>query len=298
MSAGVRAFFLSGQKVRFDGIDPISGNKRYKAVSKIQDQAERQMTAIPRTAPGSHIDFQVSPTITAIGAMAGAQKKSASAGAVEPETLNSEGLLDLLSVDFARALKDLTAVLNDLKRLSTLGDLPIQLHNKSTIRVRFPGCDAETVERLCDEAGVQRGRIVQDEDFDLRNGTDIALQFPFAPSVPVSPEMQYLFEDGSQVPEEVDWKAMMSSENKVPSTLQQAEKSDKGIFLDNVDMLASNPWKSSSSGYSSINISELGDRAFFPELSSVGIPESTSGYDSVSGIHRFIAECDQAALRR
>lgn len=298
VSAGVRAFFLSGQKVRFDGIDSISGNKQYKAVSKIQDQAERQMTAIPRTAPGSHIDFQVSPTITAIGAMAGAQKKSASAGAVEPETLNSEGLLDLLSVDFARALKDLTAVLNDLKRLSTLGDLPIQLHNKSTIRVRFPGCDAETVERLCDEAGVQRGRIIQDEDFEDRNGTDIALQFPFAPSVPVSPEMQYLFEDGSQVPEEVDWKAMMSSENKIPSTLLHSAESGKGIFLEDVDMLASNPWKSSSSGYSSINISELGDRAFFPEISSAGIPESTSGYDSVSGIHRFIAECDQAALRR
>lgn len=298
VSAGVRAFFLSGQKVRFDGIDPISGNKQYKAVSKIQDQAERQMTAIPRTAPGSHIDFQVCPTITAIGAMAGAQKKSASAGAVEPETLNSEGLLDLLSVDFARALKDLTAVLNDLKRLSTLGDLPIQLHNKSTIRVRFPGCDAETVERLCDEAGVQRGRIIQDEDFEDRNGTDIALQFPFAPSVPVSPEMQYLFEEGSQVPEEVDWKAMMSSENKIPSTLLHSAESGKGIFLEDVDMLASNPWKSSSSGYSSINISELGDRAFFPEISSAGIPESTSGYDSVSGIHRFIAECDQAALRR
>lgn len=298
VSAGVRAFFLSGQKVRFDGIDPISGNKQYKAVSKIQDQAERQMTAIPRTAPGSHIDFQVSPTITAIGAMAGAQKKSASTGAVEPETLNSEGLLDLLSVDFARALKDLTAVLNDLKRLSTLGDLPIQLHNKSTIRVRFPGCDAETVERLCDEAGVQRGRIIQDEDFEDRNGTDIALQFPFAPSVPVSPEMQYLFEEGSQVPEEVDWKAMMSSENKIPSTLLHSAESGKGIFLEDVDMLASNPWKSSSSGYSSINISELGDRAFFPEISSAGIPESTSGYDSVSGIHRFIAECDQAALRR
>lgn len=298
VSQGVRAFFLSGQKVRFDGIDPVSGNKRYKAVSKIQDQAERQMTAIPRTAPGSHIDFQVSPTITAIGALAGAQKKSANASAVEPETLNSEGLLDLLSVDFARALKDMTAVLNDLKRLSTLGDLPIQLHNKSTIRVRFPGCDAETVERLCDEAGVQRGRIVQDEDFDARNGTDVALQFPFAPSVPASPEMQYLFDDGSQVPEEVDWEAMMSSENKVPPTLQHSEGSDKGIFLDNVDMLASSPWKSSSSGYSSINISELGNRAFFPEISSAGVPESTSDYDSVSGIHRFIAECDQAALRR
>lgn len=298
VSAGVRAFFLSGQKIRFDGIDPISGNKQYKAVSKIQDQAERQMTAIPHTAPGSHIDFQVSPTITAIGAMAGAPKKSASADTFESETLNSEGLLDMLSVDFARVLKDLTAVFNDLKRLSALGDLPVQLHNKSTIRVRFPGCDAETVERLCDEAGVQRGRIVQDEDFDARTGADVALQFPFAPSVPASPEVQCLFQDGFQAPEDVDWMAMMSSENKTPSTLERSGKDGNGSIFEDMDMLASNPWKSSSSGYSSINISDLGDRAFFPEISSAGFPGSTTGYDSMDGIHRFIAECDQAALRR
>lgn len=299
VSAGVRAFFLSGQKIRFDGIDPISGKKQYKAVSKIQDQAERQMTAIPRTAPGSHIDFQISPTITAIGAMAGASKKSTSTDTIESETLNSEGLLDMLSVDFAHVLKDLTAVLNDLKRLSALGDLPIQLHNKSTIRVRFPGCDAETVERLCDEAGVQRGRIVQDEDFDARNGADVALQFPFAPSVPASPEVQYLFQDGSQAPEKVDWMAMMSPENKTSSALEYPGKDDNdGFIFEDMDMLASNPWKSSSSGYSSIDISDLGDRAFFPEMSSAGFLESTSGYDSMDGIHRFIAECDQAALRR
>lgn len=292
VSAGVRAFFLSGQKIRFDGIDQMSGNKRYKAVSKIQDQAERQMTVITHAAPGSHLDFQIAPNITAIGAMA-APQKSASAGGVEPETLNSEGLLDMLSVDFARALKDLSAVLNDLKRLAVLGDLPIELQDRSTIRVRFPGCDAEMVERLCDEVGVQRGRIIQDKDFDLRAGTDLALRFPFAPSIPASPETDYFCRDEpepSQVPEQVDWMGMMSSENKTPSP----RRSPQGFFLEDVDMLGSNPWKSPSlSEYSSINISDLGDRAFFPELSSAGNPESTSGYDSASGIHRFIAECDR-----
>lgn len=296
VSAGVRAFFLSGQKIRFDGIDPVTGNKRYNAVSKIQDQAERQMTTIPRTAPGSHIDFQVSPTITAIGTMTGSQKK---ADAVGFESLNSEGLLDMLSVDFARALKDLSAVLNDLKRLSTLGDLPIELQDRSTIRVRFPGCDAETVESLCDEVGVQRGRIIQDEDFDVRTGTDIALLFPFALSAPASEDAgEYFFQDGtSQAPEEVDWKAMMSSENKTISSPADSKKTGNGLTFEDIDMLGSNPWKSSpTSEYSSINISDLGDRALFPDLSSAGIPDTTSGYDSVEGIHRFIAECDRAAV--
>ncbi|KAI9928751.1 hypothetical protein AWENTII_000841 [Aspergillus wentii] len=295
VSAGVRAFFLSGQKVRFDGIDPITGNKRYKAVSALQDQAERQMTGIPRTAPGSYIDFQISPTVTAFGAMAGLQKKS---GAFESETLNSEGLLDLLSVDFARALKDLAAVLNDLKRLSALGDLPILLQDRSTIRVRFPGCDADTVERLCDEVDVQRGRIVQDEDFDIRTGADLALLFPFAPSVPVSPEMDYFFTKEPtrlQTADEVDWQGMMSSEDFTESSPRDVRQSNDMSFED-VEIFGKNPWNSSSSGYSSINISELGDRAFFPEMSSAGIPESASEYAGTEGIHKFLAGCDRAAL--
>ncbi|KAA8652142.1 hypothetical protein EYZ11_000497 [Aspergillus tanneri] len=297
VSVGMRAFFLSGQKARFDGVDPITGNKTYKAVTMLQDQAERKMTAIPRTAPGSYIDFQLSPTITAFGL-----QKFDPTGAFQSESLNSDGLLDLLSADFARALKDLAAVLNDLKRLATLGDLPILLYDRSTIRVRFPGCDAGTVERLCDEVGVQRGKIVQDEDFDIRVGADIALLYPFAPSVPPSPEMEEYFYrkelSGREMPEEVDWQAMMSPENK-PATSPGSRclgKSGNQISFEDVTLFAENPWISSSSGYSSINISELGDRALFPEISSAGFPESSSEYDGVEGIQRFLAECDLAVL--
>lgn len=298
VSTGVRAFFLSGQKVRFDGIDPLTGNKRYKTVSALQDQAERQMDAIPRTAPGSFIDFQISPTVTAFGALAGFQK-SASANGFGSETLNTEGLLDMLSVDFARALKDLAAVLNDLKRLAALGDLPILLHDRSTIRVRFPGCDADTVERLCDEVGVQRGRIVQDEDFDIRTGADLALLFPFAPSIPDSADIGYLFEKEppqSQAPDALDWQGMMS-ESKTASLEERLQDSGHRISFEDSEIFGKNPWTSSPSGYSSINISDLGDRAFFPEISSAGVPDSASEYEGVQGIQRFLAECDQAQRR-
>ncbi|KAL2858376.1 NADP-dependent oxidoreductase domain-containing protein [Aspergillus pseudodeflectus] len=295
VSVGVRAFFLSGQKARFDGIDPVTGNKKFKAVTVLQDEAERKMTAIPRTAPGSSIDFQISPTITAFGL----QKKFAGAS-VETETLNSEGLLDFLSADFARALKDLAAVLNDLKRLSTLGDLPILLQDRSTIRVRFPGCDAETVERLCDEVGVQRGKIMQDADFDIRTGAELALLFPFAPSIAPSTDTDDFFFRAeitpSQRPDEVDWQAMMSVEDgdtQVSPEYGRRRPSNE-ISFDDSAMFGSNPWAKSSSGYSSINVSELGDRAFFPEVVSYGFPESASEYDGSEGIRKFIAECDQA----
>lgn len=306
VSAGMRAFFLSGSKVRFDGIDPKTGNKRYKTLSCLQDEAERKMGAFSRTAPGSYIDFQISPTITAFGALTGLTKKSASANARDSaaavKTLNSEGLMDLLSIDFARALKDLAAVLNDLKRLATLGDLPILLHDKSTIRVRFPGCDAETVERLCDEVGVERGRVSQDEDFEIRTGADLALLFPFAPSVPASPEADYYtLEEILQplVPDEVDWRGMMTSDEEQGQTSPDyLRNSADAPSFDDRELFVENPWISSpSSGYSSINVSELGDRAFFPELSSAGIPDSASEYDGVQGVYRFLAECDEATSR-
>lgn len=291
VSAGVRAFFISGQKVRFDGVDPITGNKRYKALTCLQDQAQRQMDAIPRTAPGSFIDFQISPTITAFGALPDFHKSAGS------ETLNSEGLLDMLSVDFARALKDLAAVFNDLKRLSTLGDLPIVLHDRSTIRVRFPGCDAETVESLCDEVGVQRGRIAQDEDFDIRAGADLALLFPFAPSATQSPDVAHLFQKvPPQAPDAVDWQGMMS-ESESGSSPAPIQDSRNALSFEDSELFGKNPWTSSPSGYSSINISELGDRVFFPELSSAGVPDSASEYESVQGIQKFLAECDQATQR-
>ncbi|PYH40006.1 uncharacterized protein BO87DRAFT_348451 [Aspergillus neoniger CBS 115656] len=295
VSVGVRAFFLSGQKARFDGVDPITGNKRFKTVSKLQDEAERKMAAIPRTAPGSFVDFQISPTITAFGL----QKNLVATGAGDAQTINSDGLLDFLSADFARALKDLAAVLNDLKRLSTLGELPILLHDNSTIRVRFPGCDASTVERLCDEAGVQRGKIVQDEDFDIRTGADLALLFPFAPSMPASPDVNdYFYRSGtikSQAPEEVDWHAMMSPEDVSEASPEPYKQPLNQLSFEDVTMFGENPWMSSPSGYSSINVSELGDRAFFAEVASIGLPESASEYDGSDGIRKFIAECDHAS---
>ena len=252
------------------------------------------MAGVPRTAPGSHLDFQLSPTITAFGAFAGLNKEKSSA----VQTLQSEGLMDLLSADFARALKEFATVLNDLKRLSTLGDLPILLHDRSTIRVHFPGCDADTVERLCDEVGVQRGRIVQDEDFELRTGADLALLFPFAPSVAPSSDTDCYFEKPSKshyaATEELDWHAMLTPESSPIS--RNSRDSGNAISFDDSELFGENPWTSPKSAYSSINISELGDRAFFPDVSSAssGQPGGTLEYDGAQGIYRFLAEIDQA----
>lgn len=317
VSVAVRGFFLSGQKVRFDGIDPRTGERRYKTVSPLQDEAERRVAAALRlastSAPGSSVDFQLSPTMTALcccGLAGAPPPKTRVAEAAQIQTLHSEGLLDLVAVDFARALKDLAVVLSDLNRLATLGDLPIVQPDRSTIRVRFPGCDAETVERLCDEVGVQRGRVVQDEGFDRANGTDLALLFPFAPSAPASPGSRRLGfaprEPSSfsvdESSNQLDWHAMMSSSGRQgkqqPCSSAALQSSHTQLSFDDPELFGDNPWINSppASDYSSINVSELGDRAYFVELSSAGRSSDASQYDGFRGAPRFHAGRDRAAL--
>ena len=183
VSQAVRAFFISGQKAQYDGVSP-TGERRYKSVSSLQRETSGKLETLPRTSPGSRIEFSLNPTITALTSLDAVAGYSRSE--LAPATcLTTEGLMDVLSVDFSRALTDLGAVLNDLKRLSALGDLSIT-YEGSALCVHFPGCDAGTVERLCDEMNVGRGTVFQDASFDAFVGTDIALLFPFAPSTEAS----------------------------------------------------------------------------------------------------------------
>ena len=161
VSQAVRAFLLSGQKAQFDGIDPRTGEKCFKGVSALRDQVNRTVGKVPKATPGSYIAFNIHPTITALTPLK--TIKGFGSFAQEKQSLNQEGLLDLLSVDFSRAVKELATVLGDLQRLSALGDLPMT-YESATLRVHFPGCDAQTVEKICNEFGVRCGVIHQDEE--------------------------------------------------------------------------------------------------------------------------------------
>lgn len=259
VSAAVRAFWLSGHKAQFDGTNP-SGTKRYRAISSLQEEAGRKMQSIPKRAPGSFIDFKLNPTITALSPL-GSAFPFASAKQDIP-TLNTEGFLDVLSVDFARALKDLAAIKNDLARLALLGDLPITLENPSTLRVRFPGCDAETVERLCDEVGVKRGIIHQDPDFDASYGGPMALMFPFA---------------------DMSEHTLSSPGGSLRSEAGHQEYDD----LD--DQIGDNPWLDSPEGYETMEDFSETESVYFKHPSD---PPDLSDFEGLEGIYRFIEECD------
>ncbi|KAF2496060.1 hypothetical protein BU16DRAFT_526592 [Lophium mytilinum] len=280
VSQAVRAFMISGQKAQFDGIHPHTGEKRYKSVTALQAQVNRRANKLPKATPGSFIDFNINPTITGLTPLSAVTGFSSIS--CEKLNLNSEGLLDILSVDFSRALKELAAVLNDLKRLSGLGDLPISYHS-SSLRVHFPGCDAGTVEKICDELGVQRGVVRQDEDFDAYVGTEIALLFPFAPSRSPS-ESSFFAKPVSGRQDPIDWRHMMTPEHKMTSD-EYSTHSENGMDFE--DLGDENPWLSSPSGYESLHTSEAEDS---------GDLHTPLEYQGIEGIYRFMEHCESAGV--
>ena len=273
VSQAVRAFFVGGQKAQFDGVCPHTGEKRYKAVSALQEETGRKMRGIPMATPGSYVDFRINPTVTALTPLAALSGFSGSED-LQSEHLNTDGLLDVLSADFSRALKDLAATLSDLKRLSALGDLPIT-YEGDHLRIHFPGCDADTVERLCAELAVSRGNVIQDEAFDAFAGTEIALLFPFAPSKDASEAEDYdsYFEEAFTKHYPIDVQSMFT-----PAYSTQSAASD---FEDIIAYDEPLSFKSVHSG------------SVYNESESEQSPLEYQGFE---GIYRFLEELD--ALKR
>ncbi|KAI2635952.1 hypothetical protein GGS21DRAFT_513888 [Xylaria nigripes] len=271
VSAAVRAFWISGQKAQFDGFN-AHGEKRYRAVSALQDEASRKMALVPHHAAGSFVDFRLSPIITSLSALPGSfpyAPAGIKAAALDATSLNTEGFLDVLSVDFARALHDLTSTLADIKKLSTLGDLPIQLEKGPMLRVRFPGVDADTVESLCTDLGLTRGIVGEDPTFNSEIGVPMDLRFPCAPDGQVT-----------------DGHGMVTS---IPlgEYLRSADSSSGDYELfEGLSALEGNPWQ------------QTNDEGF----ESISHPGSSGDYRSenfegLEGVYRFLEECDRAQGR-
>ncbi|KAI0817207.1 hypothetical protein GGR55DRAFT_684919 [Xylaria sp. FL0064] len=273
VSAAVRAFWISGQKAQFDGLNH-RGEKRYRAVSALQTEATRKMAALPRHAAGSHVDFRLNPVITALSPLASGfpyPSAGVKASGADATTLNTEGFLDVLSVDFARALKDLTSTLADIKKLSTLGDLPIQMEKGYVLRVRFPGVDAETVESLCEDLGLTRGIVREDANFDAEMGVPMALRFPYAPNAQVT--------DGHGLLTLTSPGGSLRSEDSFPS--------ERELF-EGFEELDGNPWLSISDpeGYESMSP---------PPMSSGD--HCSNEFEGLQGVYRFLEECDRVQGR-
>ncbi|SPN97017.1 uncharacterized protein DNG_00533 [Cephalotrichum gorgonifer] len=261
VSAAVRAFWLSGHRARFDGVDSM-GYAKYRAVSVLEDETTKKMSAFSKVVPGSFIDFQLSPTITAISPLTAALPFSsavvaahARAGSSAPVAYLNADVIDELSGDFARAFKELGVIFSDIQRLSALGDLPIVLHKPDVLRIRFPGVDVETARRLCDDLDIRRGRLGEDPEFGAMMGIPVALKFPFAP--------------------ESEAARTMTSPG---GSLRSMDSEDvREAFME----LEDNPSFSSPEGYETMSPgSWAGD--------------NSEDYEGLEGIYRFLQECDRS----
>ncbi|KAK5114892.1 hypothetical protein LTR62_002051 [Meristemomyces frigidus] len=280
VSQAVRAFLIGGQKAQYNGLD-ARGEKRFKAVTGLQHESGRKMKELPRATPGSYVDFRVNPTVTALATMTGVVgfTKSDTESAAH---LNTDGLLDVLSSDFSRALKDLAAVMDDLRRLSSLGDLPIT-YEGSHLRIHFPGCDADTVSGLCEELNITRGSVFQDEAFDAFAGTEIALLFPFAPASDLAgSDTGSLYEAAFPVVpskyQAIDIQSLISPSIEHLAYSTQSAQSDSDLEREVVE----NPWLSTPSGYGSVHSGSDYESDKHSPLE----------YQGFEGIYKFIGELD------
>lgn len=336
VSQAVRAFWISGQKAQFDGLN-ARGEACFRAVSAVQDQTMRKLSAISsaatalqgESAPGSSLDFRLNPTVTALGPLAAAFPfPSATALPAAEPSINTEGFLDVLSSDFARALKDLTATLADLQKLAVLGDLPVKLVEAKgghTLRVRFPGVDGDTVEALCLDLGLTRGIVTEDPDFT--RSIPVPLKFPLASTVlnqdqqvdlkmhahgkNIKNRVAYFFdaEETESDTDEDEIAAMFFDENN--NELLDVDFDD-GIS----EIVQRNPWLASpSSSASSFSFRELDAELLdssFENTSSpalgrsllnsrtpygMGASTGSSNFEGVEGVYRFLEECDRARAR-
>jgi hypothetical protein len=276
VSQAMRGFLLSGKKLRYDGVGPY-GDRRYRAVSGLEDEAMNKMAAVPSFTPGSFVDFPMTPIVTALSPLATAVVRASNdsifqaQGLVEPTVLDTDGFIEDLSVDFRRARKRLKVVLSDLKRLKALGALPVTLQPGGRLRVRFPGVDAMSIERLCDDIGIESGIVGQDAEFDEASGVPMALRFPFAPD-----SGRAISSPGGSA------RSVTGYELNDVESLFDDDSFVREAFACEMD---NSPWVSEPEGYESMS----------PAISPQERPSDE--FERYDEIHRFLAECERGRGR-
>ncbi|KAF3935097.1 hypothetical protein ABW19_dt0207055 [Dactylella cylindrospora] len=155
VSTAMRAFILTGKDMSY-----YSAKRRNNTSTYARGQIKMHLAALntDRLAPGAYVDFHIMPKFTCMS-------ENDPVGYTCLDTATRGGFMDELDVELNNAMRDISRVYQDLRKLSALGELPITLVSPCTFRVHFRGCDSELVTRLCDEVGVTTGVIHEDERF-------------------------------------------------------------------------------------------------------------------------------------
>lgn len=72
----------------------------------------------------------------------------------------NEEVMEALERDFEAHVRELRAILRDIRQTGTFGELPVTVERSNgTLRIHFPNADVEKVQRLLADAGVTRGVV-------------------------------------------------------------------------------------------------------------------------------------------
>ncbi|VVT56113.1 uncharacterized protein SAPINGB_P004824 [Magnusiomyces paraingens] len=112
----------------------------------------RAFHSTPET--GSYVDFDMTPNLT-----------------VPPVTQLSTEIVDRVVDDIERHIDELRAMADNIRKLSSLGELPISIEDRA-IRVYFPNCEPEQVNSLLNEAEVTQGVIRSHNDSNIVSPID------------------------------------------------------------------------------------------------------------------------------
>ena len=301
VSAAVRAFCYNGFSARYDGKTDL-GEKRYRAITVKQEKAFNKIRSVDAlTARGTSLEFKIAPTVTALSP-------------TKQDTLEDSTIITTLASDFSRNLNTLARVHEDLKRLSTLGHLPISSPNPHTISVRFPGCDGALVTALCDELSISRGIVVEDPSWAEDTGdkdVEMALLFPWAPSKAVSTVSEnerYKFFGPTEAAVAMEWQSMLSPPHSPRASDLPASPDEKSLSGFSI-IEDENPWREDESSYDGLRDSDLESNDALgvdlgltrTQTNATIRPEEHwhdhTSYDGIEGICKFLAECDAAGRR-
>lgn len=240
VSFAMRAFLNNGK-------DQMKSYRHSYDGGKVAVRTQLAASLAQEHAPGAYIDFDLSPTITAIPLLNGFKY-----------TLEDEEFLENISADFDAMISTFVAVNADIRKLGTLGDLPVSLVGpaRDILRVSFRGCDADFVERLCEEIGIRRGVVHEDE------------RFAFGMLAPGC--------------ESIDWQTMMNDSPPLSSTYSEDGFEDE--FCSDEDLECSRSRITQSSSLGEVYYFEPGDRPVVVPSPEVYPPSSSSNSGDYGGL--------------